>query len=399
MSEIVVIDHSFIEAVQRKRWRILAENYPVEVTLLVPRVWKSNWFGEEVRYSPERVEKDGYRVIPLPATSKTDWMKYLFLSTDMQFRSIQPDLVHVQYAAMALIHHQAILYKRLWGTDAKYTFFTMNALGVPQAKYHQRVRWRHLKTHADAAIGHYPGCRTSLEEAGYSKPIYQQTSYGVDEELFVPDDDERAEVRETLGFDGTFVIGYVGRLTADKGLDDLIEVLPLAGLDWSLLLVGDGEIRPEVQEVVCRKGWEDRVEITGYVPQVEVPRYLRAMDCFVLGSKTREHWIDTFPRSIVQAMACEVPVIGSDSGAIPFQVNDAGLIYPEGDVAALQERIHRLARDDSLREELARAGREESVGRFGQEVLAENFYEIFEQVRTGDIRYNEAGETKQYKAY
>lgn len=399
MLQLVVIDHSFVEESQRKRWRLLAENHPVEVTLLVPRVWRSDWLREEVEYRPDPVHKDQYHVVPLPTTSKRRWMQYFFLSPDLKFRSIDPDLIHVQYSEMALIHHQVILYRKLWAPDAKTTFFTMNALGVSRDKWHQRLRWRHLKNNADAALGHYPDCRDSLRAAGFDEPIYLQTSYGVDESLFYPDTEDRERVRERLGLKDRFVVGYVGRLTSDKGVDDLLDALPLSGADWTLLLVGDGEMREEIRKTVDHQGWNDRVEMTGYVPQENVPHYLRAMDTFVLGSKTREYWIDTFPRTIVQAMACEVPVVGSNSGAIPFQVGDAGLIYTEGDVDALHDRLDRLAGNESLREELGRKGREESLSRFGQRALADNFYEILKQVHSGEIDYNEGNEAVQYKAY
>jgi glycosyltransferase involved in cell wall biosynthesis len=399
MTDIVVVDHSFVQSSHRKRWRLLADRHDIDLTLLVPRLWYSDWLREEVEFRPDQIKEENYEVLPLPTTSKRDWMKYFFVSPDMGFRSIDPDLVHVQYASMALIHHQALLYKRLWGADTKYTFFTMNALGVPQEKFHQRLRWQHLKRSADAALGHYPGCRDSLREAGFEKPIYLQTSYGVDEDLFTPDEESRAETREKLGFENDFVIGFVGRLEADKGLDDLLEAVPLEGVDWSLLLVGDGDMREKTERVIRRNGWEDRVEMTGYVPQEEVPRYMRAMDCYVLGSKTRDYWIDTFPRTIVQAMACEVPVIGSDSGALPFQVRDAGLIYPEGDVDELRERLHRLADDAELRAELAERGRNQTIERFGQRTLADGFYKIARQVIDDEIEYNDEDEQLQHKAH
>jgi glycosyltransferase involved in cell wall biosynthesis len=94
-----------------------------------------------------------------------------------------------------------------------------------------------------------------------------------------------------------------------------------------------------------------------------------------------------------------VPVIGSDSGALPFQVRDAGLIYPEGDVNELQERLHRLADDADLRAELAERGRAQAVDRFGQRTLADGFYEIARQVIDDEIEYNDEDEEIQYKAY
>jgi glycosyltransferase involved in cell wall biosynthesis len=399
MMDIVVVDHSFVNTSHRKRWKFLSERHDVSVTLIVPRVWYSNWFGEEVEYRPDRVSDGKYEVRTLPTTSKRDWMKYFFISQDLGFRSIDPDLVHVQYAPMALIHHQVLIYKKLWGSDIKYTFFTMDALGVPRERLDQRARWNHLKRSADAAFGHYHGCRESLREGGFEDPIYLQTSYGVDEDLFTPREDVRARIRNRFDFDEEFVIGFVGRLDSDKGLDDLLDAVPLNGINWSLLLVGDGEMREETERIIRENNWENRVKMTGRVPHEDVAKYMQAMDCYVLGSKTRDYWIDTFPRTVVQAMACEVPVIGSDSGAIPFQVRDAGLLYPEGNVEQLRNRIYRLAEDADLRLELAERGRAQAVERFGQRALADGFYEIALQIINDDTEHDVDEKHIEYEAY
>lgn len=399
MHDVVVIDHSFVEEHHRKRWRILAEDYPVDVTLIVPELWRSEWFGDTLDYRPDPVRETDYRVLPLPTSSETDWGRHVYLSHDLGFRSLEPDLVHVQYSEMNLLHHQVIAYKKLWARDAEITFHTMNALGVRQEKWHQRLRWYHLKNNTTAALCHYPGCRDSLRSAGYERPIYEQTSYGVDEELFAPDEDDRQRVRADLDLEDRFVVGFVGRLTRDKGVDTLLDALPLDGVDWSVLLVGDGEYRDEAERRVEANGWADRIRFTGYVPQADVPGYMRAMDTLVLGSKTTPSWIDTFPRTTVQAMACETPVVGSDSGAIPYQIREVGRIFPEGDPDALEDHLLDLAADSSLRDQMGEAARDESVRRFGQAALAENFYSILKQVVSQEFEYNDGSETAQFKAY
>lgn len=399
MLDLVVVDHSFAWDTYRTRWRLLAEQHPVNVTLLVPKLWYSSWIGDTVKRRQEHVRDGRYEVIPLPTTSKRNWSRYLFASPDAKLRSIDPDLIHIQHSEGTWLNHQLITYRNLWARQADITFFTMNALGVPREKWHQRMRWRHLRRNATAAICHYPGCRDSLREANFENPIYLQTSYGVDETIFYPDDDVRKRVRNELNLEDRFVVGYAGRLTSDKGVDDLLDAFPIEGVNWALLLIGDGEMREVIEQTVERNGWEDRVKMPGYVPVEEVARYMQALDCYVLGSKEREDWIDTFPRSIIQAMACEVPVIGSDSGAIPFQVEDAGMIVQEGGVQELHNKIRQLATNNSLRNNLGERGRKKSIGRFGQKKLADNFYKIMKQIVSGEIVYSEGNEHNQFEAY
>ncbi len=80
---------------------------------------------------------------------------------------------------------------------------------------------------------------------------------------------------------------------------------------------------------------------------------------------------------LVEAMACGVPVIGSDSGAVPEVIGDAGLIFPEGDVSALRERMMRLLQDASLRDEFSRRGTRRVAERYADEVIAERTYRVY----------------------
>ena len=77
-----------------------------------------------------------------------------------------------------------------------------------------------------------------------------------------------------------------------------------------------------------------------------------------------------------EAMSCGVPVIGSSSGEIPNVVGDAGLIVPEGDVAALAGAIERLAGDPDLWAELSRRGRARVLEHYTQAALARRYYEV-----------------------
>jgi len=106
----------------------------------------------------------------------------------------------------------------------------------------------------------------------------------------------------------------------------------------------------------------------------------------VLGSRTTPQWIDTFPLVTVQAMACGVPVIGSDSGAIPWQIRDCGLLFPEGDARALRDRILQLVEDPRRRRELAEQGRRHALANFCIRGMSERFYDILQQVHSGEWR-------------
>lgn len=380
MVKIAIISHALVQEVPQKRWRILAEKYPVEVTLLVPRIWRSKWLRDEVVFRPRVIVDGRFRVIPLPTTSETNWGRYFFKSFDAKIRSIKPDIIYVIHEESIWIHQQIITYRNIWAPEARLIFFSMNARGVPLKRFYHRLMWNRIKKNYDAALCHYPGCLKSLRDGGFDKPIYMQTQIGVDEDIYCPDEQRRKEMRRKLGFEDKFVIGYTGRLTKDKGVNDLLAALPLRDVDWALLLVGNGDFREEIEKIVRQNEWQDRVHMAGTVPQHMVPDYMRAMDCFVLASRTCPHWIDTFPNVTVQAMACKVPVIGSDSGAIPWQLGDAGLIFHEGDVVKLHKHLMHMADNMEDRKAIAQKGMERSLANFCVRALTDEFYEILKKL-------------------
>jgi len=339
--KIAIISHALVVPVNQNRWKRLAQNSNYEIHLVVPKYWESDWFGkdEHIVYEPKELHNGNFNIHPLDTTSVKNWSKYIYISFDAKFREIKPDLIYIIHGESILIHHQIYLYKQLFAPKAKVIFFSMNAKGVPSKRFYNRWMWTNIKKNTNAAVVHYPGCLKSLRDGGYEKPIYLQTQVGVDEELFKPDKSTRQVYRKKIGFESKFVIGYVGRLTVDKGVDDLLNILPLEGVDWALLLVGNGDLKGEIEEAIKQKGWEDRVHITGFVDQADVPKYMNAMDCFVLGSKTMPHWIDTFPLVTVQAQAVGLPVIASDSASLPWQLADTALFYHEGDIKSLDVRL------------------------------------------------------------
>ena len=399
-TKIAVISHAFVTPVSQNRWKRLAEDPNYEVHLIVPREWESTWFEEKIVFEPKEVHEGNFHVHLLPTTSKSNWTRYFFISLDGKFREIKPDLIYIVHEESILVHHQIYLYRRFFAPDSKIIFFSMNALGVPDKTFIHRLLWKNVKNNTDAALAHYPGCLSSLRNGGYNKPIYLQTQVGVDEKLFRPDIAAREEYRKKLGFEDKFVIGYTGRLTEEKGVDDLFNIFPLEDIDWALLMVGNGPLYKDIEKRVQEKGWEKRVYLTGFIDQAEVPAYMNAMDCFVLGSKTTPEWVDTFPLVTVQAQATGLPIVASDSGSLPWQLADTALFFHEGDVNELKEKVLLYAFDSQLRDEYAKKGRHRSLEYFCHEGMTTEFKKIVSQVLNDDISYHlENEEYKQWKAY
>jgi glycosyltransferase involved in cell wall biosynthesis len=181
------------------------------------------------------------------------------------------------------------------------------------------------------------------------------SSNGVDLERFSPG---FSDVREQLNIPpDALVVGFVGRLTCDKGLPELVEAFGLilrAEPNAFLLLVGWFDAAEDALQVEYRRRIEShpRIICTGFV--TETPDYYRAMDVMVLPT-----WREGFPNAVLEAAATAVPVIttystGSRDAVIP---EVTGLLVPAGDSDAICEAVVTLLRAPDRRQCMGRAAR------------------------------------------
>ncbi|HXR65614.1 MAG TPA: glycosyltransferase family 4 protein, partial [Ktedonobacteraceae bacterium] len=89
---------------------------------------------------------------------------------------------------------------------------------------------------------------------------------------------------------------------------------------------------------------------------------------------------EQFGRTLAEAMACETPVIGSDSGEIPYVIGDAGLVFPEGNAQELAARVRQLLNDPQLYATLATRGRQRVLDNYTQEQIARQTYEVYQEI-------------------
>ena len=194
---------------------------------------------------------------------------------------------------------------------------------------------------------------------------------GVDLELFRPRD--RDACRKLFGIHG-FAVGYAGRLVPEKGVLDLVRAVERMPQDVSLWVCGDGPLRESLQQNGSRNRW------VGALPREKLPEFLSALDVLVLPSHTTARWKEQFGRVLVEAQACEVPVIGADSGAIPEVIADAGVLFREGDASALLRALEHLYEEPQLRIQLARKGRAQVELQYGWESIACQMRDIYREL-------------------
>ena len=214
---------------------------------------------------------------------------------------------------------------------------------------------------ADAFVAMSRTIRDEMVAAGVPRERAVLLPHGVDVERFRPASAaEKAALRASLGLPEGLLAVYTGRLLRGKGLDTLLDAFaPVAAArsDVHLVLVGSGDgqslsVEDELRARGSRPPLAGRVVFSGRVD--DVSEWVRAADVFAFPSLFEGLGI-----SLVEALACGLPAIGSRTGGIVDVIDDGrtGLLVPPADAAALESALRRLLDDPAARDEMGRAGR------------------------------------------
>jgi glycosyltransferase involved in cell wall biosynthesis len=172
------------------------------------------------------------------------------------------------------------------------------------------------------------------------------------------------------------LVGFVGRLTKVKNPGLFVEAARLVlarAPEARFCLVGDGELRPEVERQIAALGLADRVRLAGW--QRDMPSVYADLDVLTLTSLN-----EGTPATAIEALAAEVPVVATAVGGVADVVEDglSGLLVPSGDATALATSISALLSDPGRGQDLARAGQRDVLARFGLERLVSDTESLYQ---------------------
>jgi glycosyltransferase involved in cell wall biosynthesis len=312
--------------------------------------------------------------VRFPWSGPAQWYFHHYPNLGETLRTFQPDIINI--------------WEEAWGLVSVHTCWLRNRL-LPSAKIVSETEANIPRTHpfpfkqfrsytlknSDYFVARQTEGVEVLRVKGYTGPV-DVIGNAVDAELFRPMD--REACKRALGVSG-FVAGYVGRLIEAKGLMDIIEALPKAP-GVTMVFVGSGEFQGALEKRISELGLTERVRFFPPRKMEALPEVMNALDALLLVSRTTATWKEQFGRVIIEAHACETPVIGSDSGAISEVIDRGGLTVREGNSDDIAAAIRQLKDNPEMAREMGRAGRAQVEQLYTWKRVSERMRDIYLKV-------------------
>jgi N-acetyl-alpha-D-glucosaminyl L-malate synthase BshA len=183
--------------------------------------------------------------------------------------------------------------------------------------------------------------------------------------------------RQIYGAGGEKLICHVSNFRPVKRVMDVVGMFErvVSEMPSRLIMIGDGPDRSRAEAYSRAHHLRDHVVFLGNVPNVE--EVLGGCDLFLLPSDA-----ESFGMAALEAMASEVPVIGTNAGGLPEVVieGETGYLLPVADVTGMAARAVELLRDEDLRRRMGRRAREVAIDRFDEEKIVPMYREMYERV-------------------
>jgi glycosyltransferase involved in cell wall biosynthesis len=396
---LVIISHAYVYAPYRAKIEALAEYTDLNITLITPEFGLEG--GGQKVYSTPYEGKD-YKHITLSGffTGKLNFFVLKNLRKTLQ--SLNPDVILLeeeywtQIAAQVSYIKQKFLPKtkllllscenmcHIWETEAKsiyqkirYTSFhwlekfiipKLDALVFQLPEVWQDFEQRVSKLKFKGLKGTFP--QLGVDYDRFAKPAPAKVIDKIKNKLNIKAED--------------FVYGYIGRLTPEKGIEDMIYAFE----GWNkpnnrVLIIGNGseDYTNNLKTLIDKLNLNHVISIQPAIPFDDIPAYFQLLDISILLSHTTPIWKEQFGRVLVESMATGTPVIGSDSGAIPLVVGDTGYIVPEKDILAIREALNDAYTNKSKYIKLSKLAQARAKKEFSYKAIAKKTYDFIQKIK------------------
>ena len=361
---LLVVSHPAVVGVNQEVYAELRRR-GWEPTVVLPARWPGEFSAADLRPRPVAGMEGALRPVPVALAGRPQ--RHLYLARPgAQIERARPDVAFVEAESFSLVASQwrRPLMRRGIPFGVQAAENIDRSLPAPVRLLRDRVlrdaAFVAARSESAARLARSWGARGETRFSPHAVPPWE------------PGDALRARPAER-----PFTVGYAGRLVESKGLRDLLAAVRSLTAPVELVLIGDGEMRSELegQEIPG-----SRVRVLSGLGHERMAEGFAQLDVLALPSLTTPTWKEQFGRVIVESLWCGVPVVGSDSGEIPWliELTGGGLVFKEGDAASLARRLGELREDPALRERLAREGGAAARRLFSVSAATDPFEQLLE---------------------
>lgn len=284
----------------------------------------------------------------------------------------KPDIIHAHYASsyglLGSLSFKKPLIISLWGSDI---------FDFPQKNFISNYLTRFTLSKASIVLS--TSHIMAKEGKKYTSKNIEVTPFGVDLNSFTPKKDN-IKIQRT---NNKLVIGIVKFIGEKYGISYLVKAFKIVSekikdQELELLIVGDGPQRKEIQDLVKELKLEHVTTFTGLVPHNQIVPYYQKIDIAVFPSICNS---ESFGVSVIEAGACEIPVIVSDVGGLPEVVDEGvtGLIFPKKNIEKLASALESLVNDKTKRKEMGHSARKRISHFYNWENNLQQMHSIYER--------------------
>ncbi len=331
--KLLVIGHSLVIDTNRKFWSVFAKQNNVHTDLIAPASWKSN-LQSHIPFKANPYTDDGIKnIFTCDVINKGNGSLYFHspLSLFRIFKKNEYNFIFVNQETWALSTLLIVFMKFISGNNKAKLY-----LCVAQNIRKEKLRILHpyeqfISTFITGFLYCSEGVKDVLRWKGIRTPCFY---------FPLPFDAGEFKALPSGSSPDVFRIGYLGRLTEDKGIEILLNAcdkLKEKGFKYKLIVGGKGPLESKLRQ-------RTDVEFLGLIPHNEAHRFYQKIDCFILPSQTLPHWKEQFGRVITESFATGRPLIGSDSGSIPEVLGklEWNWLFPEKSSEDLANKIMEL---------------------------------------------------------
>ncbi len=370
-ARILTISKPYVAAAYRDKLKQIAALGQMKMGLICPPAW-----GNQTFESPNKGDdKDLWiRTCPIRFNNKNHFHYYVGIKK--LIKEFSPDVINCEEEHYSLVTFQVMKIAKSMGIPC--LFYTWQNI---LKRYPPPFSWieSYVFKHCMVGIAGNQEAKDILVNKGFKYEIPVIPQMGVRLNQFQPPaNHDRLQRQQELNFPkGLQIMGFVGRLVKEKGIQDVLNAMTKLN-NLGLVILGSGPFKPELIQLASQLGIQDRVDFRGSIPSNQVAHYMQGFDYLCLPSHTRSNWKEQFGRVLPEAMAAGAIPVGSNSGEIPSVIANAGIVFKEGDADDLSAQLEDLMGSTEKMKELQRKALKRCLENYTNTKIASHFTQAFQ---------------------